>query len=104
MSKGLGANYLNERTIKWHKRQIEERCYLPLKDGKKASMPRYYKDKLYKDGEKFRISVHMQKVSEEWADNLIQSIGEDNFNGKLAERHINEFRRMAKKSKQRQKL
>jgi hypothetical protein len=104
MSKGLGANYLNERTIKWHKTQIEERCYLPLKDGKKASMPRYYKDKLYKDGEKFRISVHMQKVSEEWADNLIQSIGEDNFNGKLAERHINEFRKMAKKSKQRQKL
>ena len=104
MSKGIGANYLNERTIKWHKRQIEERCYLPLKDGKKASMPRYYKDKLYKDGEKFRISVHMQKVSEEWADNLIQSIGEDNFNGKLAERHINEFRRMVKKSKQRQKL
>lgn len=104
MSKGLGANYLNERTIKWHKAKVEERCYLPLKGGKKASMPRYYKDKLYGEGEKFRISVHMQAESEKQINDLIESIGEKNFNHKLAERHINEFRRMAKKTKQRQKL
>ena len=104
MSKGLGANYLNDRTRKWHKAKVEERCYLPLKDGKKASMPRYYKDKLYADGEKFRISVHMQAESEKQINDLIESIGENNFNNKLAERHINEFRRMAKKTKQRQKL
>ena len=104
MSKGLGANYLNERTIKWHKQKLEERMYLPLKGGKKAAMPRYYKDKLYKEGEKFMISVHMQQQAEIAVDKLIQELGQDNFDGKLAERHLNEFRRMAKKSKQRQKL
>lgn len=104
MSKGIGANYLNERTIKWHKQKLEERMYLPLKGGKKAAMPRYYKDKLYKEGEKFMISVHMQQQAEIAVDKLIQELGQDNFDGKLAERHLNEFRRMAKKSKQRQKL
>lgn len=104
MSKGLGANYLNDRTIKWHKQKLEERMYLPLKGGKKAAMPRYYKDKLYKEGEKFIISVHMQQQAEKMVDKLIQELGQDNFDGKLAEIHLNEFRRMAKKSKQRQKL
>lgn len=104
MSKGLGANYLNPRTIKWHKQKLEERMYLPLKDGKKAAMPRYYKDKLYQEGEKFIISVHMQKKAEEAVDKLLNELGEENFDGKLAERHLNEFRRMNKNSKQRQKL
>jgi hypothetical protein len=103
MSKGLGINYLNEKTIKWHKAKLEERMYLPLKDGKKAAMPRYYKDKLYKEGEKFIISVYMQKKAEEYVDKLIKELGED-YDGKLAERHLNEFRRQNKNSKQRQKL
>lgn len=47
MSKGLGKNYINGKTIYWHHAQIEERSYLPLKEGKKAPMPRYYKQKIY---------------------------------------------------------
>jgi hypothetical protein len=47
MSKGIGKNYLTKRMAKWHKADIENRFYIPLKDGKKIAMPRYYKEKLY---------------------------------------------------------
>lgn len=93
MSKGLGKNYLNERTIKWHKAKLEERCYLPLKDGKKACMPRYYKDKMYNHGEKFRISVYQE---------YLQELEEEIPERIKVEQDINAFRRAHKKSKQRQ--
>lgn len=51
-SLGLGLSYLNNRTILWHKSDIEANFYLPLKDGKKAPMARYYKDKIYTEEEK----------------------------------------------------
>lgn len=95
MSKKIGASYLNERTRKWHKANLEERCYLPLKDGKKASMPRYYKDKLYNDGEKFRISVYQE---------YLQELEEQTPERIKVEQDINEFRRAHKKAKQRQKI
>jgi hypothetical protein len=95
MSKGLGKDYLNERTIKWHKDKLEERCYLPLKDGKKACMPRYYKDKLYNKGEKFRISV-FQEYLQEMEEPVPERI--------KVEQDINAFRRAHKKAKQRQKI
>ncbi|QCQ85137.1 replication initiator protein [Blackfly microvirus SF02] len=47
MSKGLGANYLTPQMVKWHKNDLENRMYLNLEGGKKCSMPRYYKDKIY---------------------------------------------------------
>ena len=47
MSKRLGDNYINERTKKWHTSNLHNHYYLPLTDGKKASIPRYYKDKIY---------------------------------------------------------
>lgn len=61
MSKRLGDNYINNRTKKWHISNLQERCYLPLKDGKKASIPRYYKDKLYAKEQKHAIA-HYQKI------------------------------------------
>lgn len=49
MSKGLGASYLNAKFYKWHHADPLNRMYCDLKDGKKISMPRYYKLKLYSD-------------------------------------------------------
>lgn len=46
MSKRMGANYLTENMINWHKADIGNRMYCNLKDGKKIAMPRYYKQKL----------------------------------------------------------
>lgn len=103
MSKKLGANYLTKNIIKWHKNLVEERMFLPLKDGKKASMPRYYKDKIYNEGEKFRVSVYMEYMAEIQAQKEQEEYGE-NVEKILSERHLNEFRKMHKKAKQRQKL
>lgn len=47
MSKGLGKAYINERTLKWHRDDVLNRAYYPLPDGRKTSLPRYYKEKLY---------------------------------------------------------
>ena len=103
MSKGLGAGYLTENMVKWHtKGNIENKVYLPLKDGKKAAMPRYYKDKLYNKGQKFRIGVFMRAESQKQVDELQDQYG-DLFYYKQAEETANDFRRMAKKSKDRQK-
>lgn len=49
MSKGLGDNYITPAMVHWHKADLLERMYIPLLDGKKISMPRYYKDKIYDD-------------------------------------------------------
>ena len=103
MSKGLGAGYLSENMVKWHtKGNIENKVYLPLKDGKKAAMPRYYKDKLYDKGQKFRIGVFMRAESQKQVDELQDKYG-DLYYYKQAEETANDFRRMAKKSKERQK-
>ena len=103
MSKGLGASYLTDNMVKWHtKGNIENKVYLPLKDGKKAAMPRYYKDKLYDKGQKFRIGVFMRAESQKQVEELENQYG-DLYNYKIAEETANDFRRMAKKSKERQK-
>ena len=103
MSKGLGASYLTDNMVKWHtKGNIENKVYLPLKDGKKAAMPRYYKDKLYDKGQKFRIGVFMRAESQKQVDELQDKYG-DLYYYKQAEETANDFRRMAKKSKERQK-
>lgn len=47
MSKGMGANYLTDSMVKWHKNDLENRMYIPLKNDHKIKMPRYFKEKIY---------------------------------------------------------
>ena len=47
MSKGLGKNYLTDAMIAYHRKDIKGRMYCTLENGRKISMPRYYKGKLY---------------------------------------------------------
>lgn len=47
MSKQLGANYLTPQMITWHTNDLVNRTYCNLTDGKKITMPRYYKNKIY---------------------------------------------------------
>jgi len=53
MSKKLGADYLTKAMVSWHKADTENRSYVNIGDGKKGSMPRYYREKIYttKDSE-----------------------------------------------------
>ena len=45
MSKGLGQNYLDKQTVKFHKADLKRACVM---DGNKAvAMPRYYRNKIY---------------------------------------------------------
>lgn len=64
MSKKMGANYLTPQMLRWHKEENEviNRSYCNLKDGKKIAMPRYYRDKIYDELEKFRIQKHMERL------------------------------------------
>lgn len=65
MSKRLGANYINEKTIKWHHADPVNRYYTPLKDGKKIALPRYYKQKLFTEEQRQNINeqINNQEVT-----------------------------------------
>lgn len=83
--------------VKWHKDNPEQRVYVPLKDGKKAPLPRYFKQKIYDEYEKEKISFHWKNKSDllkekeisEHGDNLISYKAEQYFNGerKLKNNH-----------------
>lgn len=52
MSKGIGSNYLTDAMIQWHHAKLEDRMYCVLEDGRKLSMPRYFKNKVYTDDQR----------------------------------------------------
>lgn len=62
MSKRLGANYMTPEMIDWHKQDLTSRMYCNLLDGKKISMPRYYKDKIYTNEERDLIAAKQREV------------------------------------------
>lgn len=101
MSKGLGQNYITDAMIKWHKNDLVNRMYVPIKDGKKIAMPRYYKDKVYSDTQKLLINNHLKIVMTEAEEKLelelIQEFGEI-WSKKLFERHEQQFNKMYKNS------
>jgi len=46
MSKGMGANYITDRTKKYHNADLN-RNYLTVDGGFKIAMPRYYKERIF---------------------------------------------------------
>lgn len=56
MSKRLGIGYVQPVIINWHKECLDERVYCNIDGGRKISMPRYYKDKIYTEMERKRIA------------------------------------------------
>jgi hypothetical protein len=75
MSKGLGKNYLTKQMINWHKNDLLNRMYIPIEDGKKIAMPRYFKDKIYTEMEKDKINEHMVKIGETEDEKMLQFYG-----------------------------
>lgn len=57
MSKGLGDNYINEKMIEWHHADLQNRMYCNIQDGKKISMPRYYKERIYHEAERKAVGA-----------------------------------------------
>lgn len=81
MSKGLGSAYITDRMKKWHTADLENRMYLTTTDGKKVSMPRYYKDKMYTESERERIAFFGKLSAEvrfaEYWDDMYKRFGDD---------------------------
>lgn len=63
-SKGLGKNYLTPQMKKWHLTDYLNRYYLPIEDGKKICLPRYYKDKIYSKLTRERIGKYLSEKQE----------------------------------------
>lgn len=70
MSKKLGDNYITKNMVQWHKADLNNRMYCNLKDGKKIAMPRYYKEKIYEDSERYQISCQKKYEAEHQYDDL----------------------------------
>lgn len=63
MSKGLGASYLSEDVINYHKDDIT-RLYATKEGGYRVALPRYYRQKIYSESDlKAQVEI-IQKVVE----------------------------------------
>lgn len=103
MSKGLGRQYLNETSHAWHQNDILNRMHLVTEGGKKLSMPRYYKDKIYTEFEREMIAAYQSPLIEQRQMETIR----DKYNGDYyawsrdeTERHKQMISQALKKSKQ----
>jgi hypothetical protein len=93
MSKGLGNNYFDSNMIDWHLSKPMERMYIPLKDGKKASMPRYYKDKIYSKELKEMASFYYKQKADVETEKQILYYG-DNYQKVKEEQYFNGNRKL----------
>lgn len=98
MSKGLGANYITEKMKQWHKAS-PDRMYITIEDGKKISMPRYYKDKIYGDDPELKDHVaYLAKLrGDKKIENDIENQG-DNYENYLRSKEEQAYRKMYKNS------
>lgn len=63
MSKGLGKNFLSKRVVAYYQEVLKP--YIIVEDGKKQTMPRYYRHKLYNEHQRYIIAKQTEKYLEE---------------------------------------
>lgn len=97
MSKGLGENYLTPEMVKWHKSAMTDRMYVNLLDGKKVSMPRYYKEKIYNEHERKAIGAKARLGMIERQQKEMDKAG-PLYYALQAEAHLAAFRLLKKKA------
>lgn len=84
MSKGLGRNYINSETIEFHNRRVEN-CTVSLTDGKKLSLPKYFKERIYDDFSRYKLTLYLQQR----ADNeLTKRVEQNKINTNMTEAEI----------------
>lgn len=99
MSKKLGVNYVTESMVKWHKKDVGNRMYCNLTDGRKIAMPRYYKEKIFTPEER-EIAAYVGAVKAkndlfEYHDKMVKEFGED-WEQKERENNDWQYRKMYK--------
>lgn len=78
MSKKMGMSYLTKQKIRWHRKDLVNRCYIPIEDGKKIAMPRYYKEKVYSKVQRDLIAKHFENLEKgEYVDKLPKDVDKD---------------------------
>lgn len=103
MSKGLGKNYITSDMSEWHKADLDNRMYCNIEGGKKISMPRYYKEKIYTEQERKRAGF-AARVKQLENERKAEKKGGENYFRDRAEAHKAAFARMEFKANQNQKL
>lgn len=63
-SRGIGMSYLTEAAHDWHHADLLNRMHIVIEDGKKISMPRYFKNKIYTDFDRENIAAHQAPLIE----------------------------------------
>lgn len=63
-SKGLGSKYLTEASHAWHHADLLNRMHIIIEGGKKISMPRYFKGKIYTDADRENIGAYQAPLIE----------------------------------------
>lgn len=92
MSRYLGAGYLSTAMVDWHKASMLDRYYIPLKDGKKAPLPRYYREKIYDKDERQLIGEHLQTVNVQTVEERMQqdaAVRDGYFSNKIKTSRLN---------------
>lgn len=103
MSKKLGDNYITPEIIKWHHADKNNRMYCNLEDGKKITMPRYYKEKIYDETERILIGAYNYAKMLQKQNDAIELLGLVNYERYLEQQKVAAFEQQRNKSKSRQK-
>lgn len=91
MSKRLGAAYVeDERNKAYHHNDLDNRYYIPAGGGVKASMPRYYRERIYSK-EQFG---HLKGVLEKNAMEKEEELHKKYSAWHIAQLHMNQFKKM----------
>lgn len=105
MSKHLGAQYMTDEMMKWHKADLLNRMYLNLEGNKKAAMPRYYKNKIYTNAERSEIAGYQKgKIEVDTAKAISEYFGNTTYLHSKGQAIKASFRDMYHKAGERQKL
>lgn len=89
--------------IAWHKADLMNRMYINIGNGKKAAMPRYYKQKIYTDDEREIIGHHQMQRGIEENNKFIVEQGEM-YEHNREQAKIAAFQKAAHQSLQRNKI
>lgn len=97
MSKGIGANYCSDNMKQWHIADLTKRMYCVIEDGKKMSMPRYYKDRIYNEDQRETVAMAMgyelSLQRDKYEADMLKTYGE-NWRHYEIERHKHSFTKM----------
>lgn len=74
-SKGIGIKYVDIYK-NWHKEDIT-RMYVPLRDGKRSPLPRYWKEKIYNEMEKDAQIDYLDSLLQEKIDMDLEEYNKD---------------------------